>query len=436
MTSPTASHLTIGPDQALRDALSADAAPALDLPALEDAHRALVDRGLALDLTRGKPSPDQLALSDALDGILDGRYRREDGDLRNYGGIDGIPAARRLGGMLMDVPAEAVLVGGNASLELMFHAMLLGTSFGWDGPGSAWSTRPTMKVLCPVPGYDRHFTVSARLGHEMVPVPMGPDGPDMDVVEHLVDTDPDVVAMWLVPKHSNPTGATCSEEVTARIAALGHRAGPTFKVIWDNAYAVHDLVDPPVVLPSLWAACEAAGTTESVIHVASTSKVTFAGAGLAFLGGGPRTLDALRRHLQVVTIGPDKVNQQRHVDLLPDRDALRAHMQGHAALLRPRVEVTVAALAEGLGGLARWTEPTGGYFVSLWTPPGTATAVVDLAAQAGVKLTPAGAAFPHGTDPDDSHIRLAPSFPSLAEVEAAMEVVVTCVRLAVARARG
>lgn len=407
--------------------------PSLDLAALTASHADLVQRGLSLDLTRGKPSPEQLALSDRLDGILAGRYLREDGDLRNYGGIDGIPSARRLGGMLMDVPADAVLVGGNASLELMFHAMLLGTSFGWDGPASAWSTRPTMKVLCPVPGYDRHFSVSERLGHQMVPVPMREDGPDMDVVEDLVATDPDVVAMWLVPKHSNPTGVVCSEEVVQRIAALGRTAGPTFKVIWDNAYAVHDLTHEPVELPSLWGACEAAGTLESVIHVASTSKITFAGAGLAFLGGGPRTLAALRQHLAVVTIGPDKVNQQRHVDLLPDTTALRAHMQAHAALLRPRMTATVEALASGLEGLARWTDPQGGYFVSLWTPPGTAAEVVALAAEAGVRLTPAGSAFPLREDPEDSHIRLAPSFPSLEEVRTAMEVVVTCVRLAIAR---
>ena len=407
----------------------------LDLEALEAAHAALRAQDLALDLTRGKPSPDQLALSDRLDGILAGAYRHDGTDLRNYDGSYGLSAAKRLGAVRMDVPAEAVLVGGNASLEMMFHAMLVGTHFGWDGPESAWANRPSVKVICPVPGYDRHFTVSQRLGHEMVPVPMLDDGPDMDVVDSIVADDPDVAAMWLVPKHSNPTGAICSDEVVARIAALGNRARRGFRIIWDNAYAVHDLTPDPIPMASLWAACEEAGTTESVIHVASTSKITFAGAGLSFLAAGPDTLTALRQHLSAVTIGPDKVNQQRHVMLLPDIDALRAHMARHAALITPKVDATIAALEEGLTGLARWTTPRGGYFVSLWTPPGLATEVVGLAAEAGVRLTPAGAAFPLGHDPEDSHIRLAPSFPTLEEVRQAMDVVVTCVRLAIARSR-
>lgn len=405
-----------------------------DLPTLEARYADARDAGLSLDLTRGKPGSDQLDLSDAMDGILGGDHHDAEGtDLRNYGGLEGIPAAKRLGADLLEVPAEAVLVGGNASLELMFHAMLLGWQFGWRGPDSAWSRRAAPKVLCPVPGYDRHFSITERLGIEMVPVPLGEDGPDMDLVESLITTDPDVVAMWCNPKYANPTGVTYAPSVVDRIAVLGRAAGPDFKVIWDNAYAVHDLGPVPSPLASLWVACEAAGTTESVIHIASTSKITLAGSGLAFLAAGPDTLAALRRHLAVVTIGPDKVNQERHVRLLPDRPAVAAHMAAHAALVRPKFAATLGALEEGLAGQARWTTPQGGYFVSLWTDPGLAATVVDLAAAVGVRLTPAGAAFPYGRDPDDSHIRLAPTFPSLGEVEAAMDVVVLCVQLATAR---
>lgn len=404
-----------------------------DVTVLESRYDEVRSRGLSLDLTRGKPSAEQLALSDALDGLLDGDYIADGTDLRNYGGLDGIPGARRLGALLLDVPADAVLVGGNASLELMFHALLLGWQFGWRGEASAWSQRTAPKVLCPVPGYDRHFTITERLGIPMVPVAMTDDGPDMDAVEAMVAADPDIVAMWCVPKYANPTGVVYSDDVVARIAGLGRISGPDFNVIWDNAYAVHDLGPRPAELASVWQACEEQGTVESVISVASTSKITFAGAGLSFLAGGPETLATLRQHLSAVTIGPDKVNQQRHVRLLPDADALRAHMAAHAEIIRPRVAATLAGLEEGLPGLARWTTPQGGYFVSLWTQPGLATTVVDLAADAGVRLTPAGAAFPYGEDPEDAHIRLAPTYPVLAEVEEAMDVVVLCVQLATAR---
>lgn len=402
------------------------------LAELERRYAGVVASDVSLNLTRGKPAAAQLELSDDLDGILGGDYVVDGIDLRNYGESDGILGARQLGAHLLDVPAEAVIVGGNASLELMYHAMLVGWLSGWNGPDSAWRHRSQPTVLCPVPGYDRHFTICERLGLQMLPVAMRDDGPDMDVIEAHLRGTTDVVAMWCVPKHSNPTGVTFSEEAVARIARLGTMAGPDFRVVYDNAYAVHDLADPPTILAPIWPRCEELGTTESIIHIASTSKITWAGAGVAFLAGGPATLAVLRRHLSAVTIGPDKVNQHRHVRKLRG-GRLQAHMAAHAAVIRPKMEATLAILERELTGIARWSTPTGGYFMSLWTPPGTASVIVGLAADAGVALTPAGAAFPYGEDPQDSHIRLAPTFPTLAEVEQAMEVVALCVRLATAR---
>ena len=407
-----------------------------DLELLRQRHADLVARDLRLDLTRGKPSPDQLRLSEHLDGILAGDYHGADGtDLRNYGGTTA--GIRELGSWLMDVPSADVHAGNNASLELMWHVVALHHLFGVDGPESAWQHRDAPKVLCPVPGYDRHFSVTERMGVEMVRVPMGPDGPDMDVVEEMVRRDQDVVAMWCVPKYSNPTGVVYSDEVVDRIARLGTIAGPHFRVLWDNAYAVHDLTDTPEALASVRAACSRHDTLDSVVQFASTSKITFAGSGVAFVGASEANLAALRHHLSLVTIGPDKINQQRHVTFLPDRPTLVDHMAQHATILRPRFELVAEALESELdpdGAHGTWTTPAGGYFVSFWSQPGLASEIVSLAAEAGVALTPAGAAFPYREDPEDSHIRLAPSFPSIDDLTLAMEVFTTCVRLATARA--
>lgn len=409
---------------------------------LRDAEKRLADhrsRGFALDLTRGKPGPEQLDLSTHLDGLLQGDFRAEDGtDTRNYGGLLGIDEARALGGRLLGVPADSVLAGGNSSLTLMYQAMETAHLFGLDGPGSAWretAEHGTIRCLCPVPGYDRHFTVCEALGIEMVPVPMTPTGPDMEAVEERVAGDPDVRAIWCVPKYSNPTGVVYDEDTVARLAALGSRAGPGFRVFWDNAYAVHDLYGPRP-LPSLHEAARARGTEESILQFASTSKITLAGAGVAFLAAGPRTLDAFVRRLSTLMICPDKVNQLRHARAFPDDETLAAHMRRHAEALRPRFEATQAAL-ERLGPLriADWTRPEGGYFVSVDLPQGTARAVVELAGAAGVKLTPAGATWPYGRDPEDRNLRLAPSFPSVDDVRAAMEVFVDTVILVAARQR-
>ena len=404
---------------------------------LERRYAELQAEGLNLDLTRGKPADDQLALSAALDGALDGGYRTADGiDTRGYGGSDGIAEARRLGAEWLGLAPEQVLVGGNSSLTLMYLFLLGAHRFGLDGPGSAWADNPGgARFLCPVPGYDRHFSICEDLGIEMIPVPMTGEGPDMDRVEALVAGDPGIRGMWCVPRFSNPTGETYSDDTVRRVVALGGIAAPGFRVIWDNAYAVHPLGTDAPAIANVMAQCRAAGTEDSVAQFGSTSKVTFAGAGISFFGGSGRNVDWFRRRLSVMTIGPDKVNQLRHMRLLPDMDAVHALMQRHAERLLPKFACVRRRLEEGLGnlGMGRWTDPAGGYFVSFWTGPGLARETVRLAAEAGVRLTPAGAAFPRGDDPEDSHIRLAPSFPPLAEVDRAMEVFVTCVKLSAVR---
>ncbi|MDE0456677.1 MAG: aminotransferase class I/II-fold pyridoxal phosphate-dependent enzyme [Chromatiales bacterium] len=404
---------------------------------LERSYAALQAEGLDLDLTRGKPAGDQLGLSAALDGALEGAYRTDDGtDTRGYGGADGITEARRLGAEWLGLAPEEVLAGGNSSLTLMYLFLLGAHRFGLDGPGNAWADDPAgARFLCPVPGYDRHFTICEDLGIGMVPVPMTGEGPDMDRVEALAAGDPGVRGMWCVPRYSNPTGETYSADTVRRIAALGRIAAPGFCVMWDNAYAVHHLAGGAPPPENVMAHCRAAGTEDSVVQFASTSKVTFAGAGISFFGASRRNVDWFRSRLSVMTIGPDKVNQLRHMRLLPDMDAVHAHMVRHAGLLRPKFDCVRRRLEEGLGnlGMGRWTDPAGGYFVSFWTRPGLAKETVRLASGAGVRLTPAGAAFPYGEDPEDSHIRLAPSFPPVEEVDRAMEVFVTCVKLAAVR---
>jgi DNA-binding transcriptional MocR family regulator len=400
---------------------------------LEEQYRAFQAKGLALDLTRGKPSIPQLELSAPLDGILDGDYRLADGnDARGYGGLDGIPEARPLAAEWLGVKQPEVLVGGNSSLTLMYLFMMSSHVLGLHDSQSAWCRHPGgARFLCPVPGYDRHFAICDELGIEMIPVPMSSDGPDMDAVESLVAADPGIKGIWCVPKFSNPTGAVYSDEVVRRMADLPGRAGDGFFVFWDNAYAVHELGESPVPLLNLMDICRAQGSEDSVVIFGSTSKVTFAGAGLAFLGGSVATLDAFRRHLAVATIGPDKVNQLRHLRFVPDMRAVRDLMRRHAALLKPKFDRVQALLREGLQGrgMGEWTDPAGGYFVSFDALPGLATDIVARAAAAGVKLTPAGAAFPYGRDPQDRNIRLAPSYPSLDDVDQAMRVFVTCVQM-------
>ena len=397
------------------------------------------DAGLALDLTRGKPGPEQVALSDGLEDALGGDYRLDDGtDARNYGGLTGIPEARKLGAELLGLRPEEVIAGGNSSLTLMYEYVLNAWLHGPLGPETAWRRETgSLKFLCVVPGYDRHFRITESLGFELVNVRIADDGPDMNGIEALVAADPAIKGIWCVPKYSNPTGHVYSDEVVERFAHLARRAGPNFRILWDNAYAVHDLDDDPPGLANVMDRCRAAGTADSVVLFASTSKITRAGAGVSFLGASPANLAAFTRHLGVQTIGPDKINQLRHVRFLRDAGGIRALMQRHAAIVRPKFDLVRRHLEEALGaeGIGAWTNPRGGYFLSFETPPGLASRVVALAAEAGVKLTPAGATFPYGRDPDDTNIRIAPTYPSLEEIDRAMPVFVGAVALAAVRRR-
>ena len=396
---------------------------------LQQQYQSHCDAQLALDLTRGKPSADQLDLSDALDGILDGNYCAADGtDCRNYGGLHGLPELRELGAKLLGTAPEQTIAGGSSSLTLMYFTLLFAKLFGLAG-APAWQQRGNPKILCPVPGYDRHFAICERLGIEMVCVAMNNDGPDMDAVEALLAEDKDIVGMWNVPKYSNPTGITYSDAVVKRIAKLGQLAEPGFLVLWDNAYAVHDIAAASDPLTTIAPLAAAAGT--EVAQFASTSKITHAGAGVSFMAGSSALIASVVEQLGIAMIGPDKINQLRHVALLKE-GGLNTLMAGHKALLAPRFAAVEEALTEHFtdSELLSWTRPNGGYFVSVDTLPGIASKVVALAAAAGVKLTPAGATFPYNRDPQDRNIRLAPSFPSLDDVVNTMRVFCCCVQLA------
>ncbi|MGP4109924.1 aminotransferase class I/II-fold pyridoxal phosphate-dependent enzyme [Streptomyces sp. 4N509B] len=396
----------------------------------------LLALGLTLDLTRGKPSPEQLDLSNELLTILDpGDVRSADGvDCRNYGGLTGLRELRETFGELLNVPVDQLLACGNASLTVMHDVLAHSMLSGPPGAERRWADEPGVRFLCPVPGYDRHFSLCDRFGITMVPVPMTGQGPDMDVVEELVANDPLVKGIWCVPKYSNPTGETYSEETVRRLAAMP-TAAPDFRILWDDAYAVHHLTPERVATPAVLAACAEAGNPDRVFVFGSTSKITLAGSGVAFFGSSPANVEWYSRLLAFQTIGPDKVNQLRHARFLPDAEAVLAHMDRQRELLQPRFAAVYEVLEEELGalGIAEWTTPRGGYFISLHVPNGCAAAVVKLAREAGIALTPAGAAYPGGKDPLDHHIRLAPSFPSVEDLRQAMRGVATCVKLAVAQ---
>ena len=394
-------------------------------------YEALKSEGLNLDLTRGKPAADQLDLSNALDGILQGDYSSDSPDVRNYGDVWGIPEARQLGADILGTSADEILTGGNASLTLMFFAVLYHLQKGWNGSDSAWSKKPKAKMIFPVPGYDRHFVICETLGLDMVTVPMTDDGPDMDAVEELVRTDPDVIGIWGVPKYSNPTGCVYSQEVIDRLAALGKIANPNFKVFMDNAYAVHDLTDPAPELPSLMEAAKKCGTEDSIWLFASTSKVTFAGGGISWVASSTSNLADFSKYIVSAAIGFDRVNQLRHVRMLPDMKAVSAHMAKHAELIKPKFDAVLHTLEAELNeDFGRWNKPQGGYFLAFDSKPGLATEIIRLAAEAGVKLTPAGSTYPYKRDPNNSNIRIAPTAPPLAEITKAVEVFAVCVQLA------
>jgi DNA-binding transcriptional MocR family regulator len=386
---------------------------------------------LALDLSRGKPAPEQLDLSHDLEAQIDGNYMSVNGiDTRNYGNLRGIDEARELGADLLGVPSANVLAGGNSSLWLMHLVTSTALNQGVWNDERRWARSREVKILTPVPGYDRHFTLCDALGITTINVKMTDTGPDMDQVEALVAADPAIKGIWCVPKYSNPTGCIYSDDTVRRCAELARvSAADDFLVFWDNAYAVHDFSFPRSPLANIFSLAGAADTQDHVVLFASTSKITFAGSGVSFAGASETVLAAIEQALSVMIVGPDKVNQLRHARLLLGR--VDEHMARHAEILKPKFDMVDEILERELTplGLARWTKPEGGYFVSLDVMPGTASDTVGLAKTTGLTLTPAGATFPGGIDPDDSNIRIAPTFATLDELKTAMEVLVLCIKL-------
>lgn len=389
--------------------------------------------GLKLDLTRGKPSPEQLDLSNALLALPgEGDFRAADGtDTRNYGGLAGLPEIRAIFGELLGIDPAQLYAQNNSSLEIMHRLISLAWIHGTVDGERPWGAEERVKFLCPAPGYDRHFAITQELGIEMITVPLNPDGPDLAVVKELVGGDPSIKGLWAVPKFSNPTGTVFSEEVTRELASMP-TAAPDFRIFWDNAYAVHPLVgDAPSDHDILGLAAQA-GHPDRPYVLASTSKITFAGAGVSFLGASAENLAWYGKHIGLTSIGPDKVNQLRHARFFGDAEGVRAHMRRHRELLAPKFNRVLEILEERLSEakVASWSEPKGGYFISLDVLDGTAKRTIALAKEAGIALTAAGATYPLGDDPQDRNIRLAPSFPGIVELETAMDGVATCVLLA------
>jgi DNA-binding transcriptional MocR family regulator len=402
------------------------------LQARYDAFKA---RGLKLDMTRGKPSSAQLDLANhmlALPGVTD--YTAGDGtDTRNYGGADGLPEMKALFAEILETDPANVIIGGNASLQMMHDTIVRAITHGVPDGTTPWG-RGAIKFLCPSPGYDRHFAICEHFGIEMIVIAMDDNGPDVDHVHKLVAADASIKGMWCVPKYSNPTGVTYSDSVVKALASM-KTAAPDFRLFWDNAYAVHDIEETTDPLLNILKVAAEAGHPNRPLVFASTSKISLAGAGVAAMAASSANIADAKRHIGVQTIGPDKVNQLRHVRFFKDLAGVQAHMQLHRALLKPKFDAIERVFTRELGGkgIATWTKPRGGYFVSLDTPEGCATEVVRLADAAGVKLTGAGATYPLQKDPANRNLRMAPSLPPAEQVELAMEVVAVCVQLAALR---
>ena len=390
-------------------------------------------KGLALDMSRGKPSAKQLDVSlgllDTINSSSD--LKALDGtDCRNYGVLDGIPEAKKLMADMMGTTPDHVIVYGNASLNIMYDQISRAYTHGILG-NTPWCKLDKVKFLCPVPGYDRHFAITERFGIEMINIPMSESGPDMGMVEEYVSKDASVKGIWCVPKYSNPQGYTYSEETVKRMAAL-KPAAEDFRIFWDNDYVIHDLYDDNKdEIADIISECEKAGNPDMVFEFASTSKVSFPGSGIAALATSANNIADIKKQLTIQTIGHDKLNQLRHVRFFKDINGLKEHMRKHAEFMRPKFEAVESVLEEELGGLGigSWTEPKGGYFISFEAMDGCAKAIVAKCKEAGVKLTGAGATFPYGKDPKDSNIRIAPSFPTPEEMKQAADLFVLCVKL-------
>ena len=390
-------------------------------------------KGLKLDMSRGKPAADQLDMfMDFMDTLNAGSCLKTEAgvDARNYGGLDGIPEAKKLVGDLMGVSADNVIVCGNSSLNIMYDTVSRSMTHGVMG-STPWCKLDKVKFLCPAPGYDRHFAVTQHFGIELITVPMTPQGPDMDMVEKLVEEDAAVKGIWCVPKYSNPQGYSYSDETVRRMAAL-KPAAEDFRIYWDNAYALHHLYDDKQdEILEILSECEKAGNPDMVYEFCSTSKISFPGSGIAAIISSKGNLDAIRKSMTIQTIGYDKINQLRHVRYFKNADGVKAHMRKHADLIRPKFETVLNVLDKELSGLeiGEWTKPIGGYFISFDTCEGCAKAVVAKCKEAGVVLTGAGATYPYKQDPKDCNIRIAPTYPTKEEMEMAAELFALCVKL-------
>lgn len=409
-------------------------------PSALQAYNEIKARNLKLNMARGKPAPAQLDLSAAFLTSVDGQnyLSREGVDSRNYGELSGLIEARELMAAMLGLPVEAVVIGGTSSLTVMYdvHSRLLLTAA--PGAEKPWFEKTKRKCLCPCPGYDRHFQMTEGLGYELIPIAMKDDGPDMDEVERLVQSDPDILCIWCVPQYSNPTGVTYSEEVCRRLASM-KTVAPDFRIFWDDAYSVHHLypeAEKQAKLPNILELCAEAGHPDRVFCFASTSKITMAGGGIAAFAASPANLEWFRQQQKIQMICCDKVNQLRHAHFFPDFAALQAHMARLAELLRPKFEAFEEIMERELGDIpgVSWTKPLGGYFIGVTLPDGTAARACELAAEAGLKLTPAGNPFPHSQNPHDNFQRIAPSYPELPEIREAAELYALCVRLAIAEA--
>ncbi|GAA4189167.1 aminotransferase class I/II-fold pyridoxal phosphate-dependent enzyme [Gryllotalpicola kribbensis] len=402
------------------------------LAEFQSAYDELKARGLRLDLTRGKPAADQLALSDALLTLPGaGSYTDAAGtDLRNYGGASGLPELRALFSDALRVPVPQLLALGNSSLTLMHDVLAFAMLHGVPGSERPWGREETVSFLCPVPGYDRHFAITEALGVRMIPVPLNDDGPDIAAVKAALELDPTIKGIWCVPVYSNPTGAVYSEEVARELVSL--TAGDDFRIMWDNAYAVHHITDwRPEPIDVLRLAAEA-GNPDRVFVFASTSKVTYAGAGVGFLGSSPDNIAWFSHWASFQSIGPDKLNQLRHVELLQSPEGVAAHMEKHRALIAPKFAAVQEVFGRRLApfGVGSWTDPKGGYFVTLTVSPGVAKRAIALAAEAGIAITPAGSTHPYLDDPEDAVIRIAPTFPTIDDLNAGLEGFCTALLLA------
>ena len=393
----------------------------------------ILEKKLSLDMSRGKPEKQQLDITEGILSVLSDNadcFAQDGTDCRNYGIVDGIPEAKKLFADLLEVGTENVIVGGNSSLNLMYDQMVRCLIYGVSKDATPWSRNEKNIFLCPVPGYDRHFCICETLGIEMINIPMTCEGPDMDVVEEYIK-NPDVRGIWCVPKYSNPDGVVYSDTVVKRLASM-KPAADDFRIFWDNAYCIHDLYDETVPLLNIIEECAKAGNPDRVYEFTSTSKVTYPGAGVSVIASSKANIDYIRSIMQFQTIGHDKLNMLRHVKFFGNAQGMKNYMKKHAEILRPKFEAVVEILSKELSdcGIAKWSNPRGGYFVSLDLMDGCAKKTVDLCAKAGVKLTGAGATFPYGVDPCDRNIRIAPSFPPVADLLSAMEVLCVCAKLA------